>query len=201
MMMGSKTNTSAPEGPPDESSRFGFAISSTLTFRAVYEEYLDFVWASVRHLGVGTEAVEDVVQDVFIVIHAKLSTLRQPEALRSWIYGIARRVVSDHRRSSRSRNAACTKLSAEIDLRRPIQLSPHEIAERNGELDLLERALAKLDEPKREIFVMVEFLEMTVPEVAQALDIPLSSAYSRLRVARELFEQTLVRQRARNEEA
>jgi RNA polymerase sigma-70 factor (ECF subfamily) len=84
-------------------------------------------------------------------------------------------------------------------LRRPIQLSPHEIAERNGELDLLERVLAKLDEPKREIFVMVEFLEMTVPEVAQALEIPLSSAYSRLRVARELFEQTLTKQRARNE--
>jgi RNA polymerase sigma-70 factor (ECF subfamily) len=165
----------------------------------VYQEYLDFVWSSVRHLGVGTDAVEDVVQDVFIVIHAKLPTLRQPEALRSWIYGIARRVVSDHRRSSRSRTAASTKLGAEIDLRRPIQLSPHEIAERNGELDLLERVLAKLDEPKREIFVMVEFLEMTVPEVAQALEIPLSSAYSRLRVARELFEQTLTKQRARNE--
>jgi RNA polymerase sigma-70 factor (ECF subfamily) len=199
MMLGNKTNASAPEGSPDEDSRFGFAVSSPLTFRTVYEQYLDFVWSSVRHLGVGAEWVEDVVQDVFIVIHAKLPTLRQPEALRSWIYGIARRVVSDHRKSSRSRNAASTRLGAEIDLRSPIQLSPHEIAERNGELDLLERVLARLDEPRREIFVMVEFLEMTVPEVAQALDIPLSSAYSRLRVARELFEQTLARQRARNE--
>lgn len=199
MMLGNKTNASAPEGSPDEDSRFGFAASSSLTFRTVYEQYLDFVWSSVRHLGVGPESVEDVVQDVFIVIHAKLPTLRQPEALRSWIYGIARRVVSDHRKSTRSRKAANTRLGAEIDLRCPVQLSPHEIAERNGELDLLQRVLARLDEPKREIFVMVEFLEMTVPEVAQALDIPLSSAYSRLRVARELFEQTLARQRARNE--
>lgn len=198
-MIGTKSDASTPPGPPGESPGFAFGQASTLTFRSVYQEYLDFVWSSVRHLGVGTDAVEDVVQDVFIVIHAKLPTLRQPEALRSWIYGIARRVVSDHRRSSRSRTAASTKLGAEIDLRRPIQLSPHEIAERNGELDLLERVLAKLDEPKREIFVMVEFLEMTVPEVAQALEIPLSSAYSRLRVARELFEQTLTKQRARNE--
>ncbi|MBN2574240.1 MAG: sigma-70 family RNA polymerase sigma factor, partial [Deltaproteobacteria bacterium] len=51
----------------------------------------------------------------------------------------------------------------------------------------------ELDEPKREIFVMVEVLEMTVPEVVQALEIPLNTAYSRLRLARKLFEEALAR--------
>jgi RNA polymerase sigma-70 factor (ECF subfamily) len=63
-----------------------------------------------------------------------------------------------------------------------------DIAERNADLELIESLLAKLDEPKREVFVMVEILGMTVPEVAQALDMPLNTAYSRLRLARQSFE-------------
>jgi RNA polymerase sigma-70 factor (ECF subfamily) len=74
------------------------------------------------------------------------------------------------------------------------------MAERNAELELLESVLAELDEPKREIFVMVEVLEMTVPEVVQALEIPLNTAYSRLRMARQSFEEVLVRHEARSEE-
>ena len=58
------------------------------------------------------------------------------------------------------------------------------------------RVLAELDEPKREIFVMVEVLEMTVPEVVQALAIPLNTAYSRLRLARKLFEEALAKHEA-----
>jgi RNA polymerase sigma-70 factor (ECF subfamily) len=53
--------------------------------------------------------------------------------------------------------------------------------------------LAELDQPKREVFVMVEVLEMTVPEVALALEIPLNTAYSRLRLARKLFDEALAK--------
>ncbi len=65
------------------------------------------------------------------------------------------------------------------------------MAEMNAELGLLDRILAGLGEAKREVFVMVEVLGMTVPEVVQALAIPLGTAYSRLRVARLSFEKAL----------
>jgi RNA polymerase sigma-70 factor (ECF subfamily) len=74
------------------------------------------------------------------------------------------------------------------------------MAERNADLELLESVLAELDEPKREVFVMVEVLEMTVPEVGQALEIPLNTAYSRLRMARQSFENALAGQEAHDEE-
>jgi RNA polymerase sigma-70 factor (ECF subfamily) len=74
------------------------------------------------------------------------------------------------------------------------------MAERNDDLELLESVLAELDEPKREVFLMVEILEMTVPEVVQGLDIPLNTAYSRLRLARQDFEEALARHEARNQE-
>jgi RNA polymerase sigma-70 factor (ECF subfamily) len=170
------------------------------SFHAIYAQYFDFVWSSARHLGVGTDAVDDVVQDVFIVIHARLSTLQNPEALRSWIYGIVRRTVSDYRRSRRNRDAAGARLGTELKATGRQQPSPQDLAERNAELDLLETILAELDEPKREIFVMVEVLEMTVPEVVESLEIPLNTAYSRLRLARRLFEEVLARHEAASEE-
>jgi RNA polymerase sigma-70 factor (ECF subfamily) len=187
-MIGTKSKTAAPAIPPN-------AASDVPPFQAIYKQYLDFVWSSARHLGAGPDVIDDVVQDVFIVIHAKLATLQRPEALRSWIYGIVRRTVSDYRRSRRTRDAAGARLGAEPKSSHP---SPLDMAERNDDLSLLESVLAELDEPKREVFLMVEILEMTVPEVVQGLDIPLNTAYSRLRLARQDFEEALARHEARN---
>src|SRR6187402_3221006 len=72
-------------------------------FPAVYRDYFDFVWSCTRRLGVSAAATDDVVQEVFIVIHARLHTLERAEALRSWIYGVVRRVVSAHHRARRSK--------------------------------------------------------------------------------------------------
>ncbi len=170
------------------------------SFQAVYKQNFDFVWSSARHLGAAADAVDDVVQDVFIVIHGRLGTLQNPEALRSWIYGIVRRTVSDYRRSRRNRDAAGARLGAEVKSTGTCQPSPLDLVERSAELALLESVLAELDESKREIFVMVEVLEMTVPEVVQALEIPLNTAYSRLRLARKLFEEALAAHEAPNGE-
>ncbi len=199
-MTGSNSKADAPAIVPDADPDPGLSLSPVPTFQTIYKQYFDFVWSSARHLGAARDAIDDVVQDVFIVIHAKLATLRHPEALRSWIYGIVRRTVSDYRRSSRARDAAGARLGAEIKSIRPSQPSPLDMAERNAELDLLESVLADLDEPKREVFVMVEVLEMSVPEVVQSLEIPLNTAYSRLRMARQSFEEALARHEARDEE-
>jgi RNA polymerase sigma-70 factor (ECF subfamily) len=200
MMTGSNSKAEAPAILPYADPGPGLSPSAVPPFQAIYKQYFDFVWSSARHLGAARDAIDDVVQDVFIVIHSKLATLRNPEALRSWISGIVRRTVSDYRRSSRTRDAAGARLGAELKATRPSQPSPLDVAERNADLDLLESVLAELDEPKREVFVMVEVLEMTVPEVVQSLEIPLNTAYSRLRMARQSFEDALARHEARDEE-
>jgi RNA polymerase sigma-70 factor (ECF subfamily) len=166
-------------------------------FHAVYEQYFDFVWVSARHLGVAADAIDDVVQEVFIVIHARLHTVQRPESLRSWIYGVVRRTVSTHARSQRARDGAGV-LPAEGELTSP-QPTPFETTQKNAQLELLAKLLAELDEPKREVFTLVELEEMTVPEVADALEIPLNTAYSRLRAARLAFEAALARHEARRE--
>jgi RNA polymerase sigma-70 factor (ECF subfamily) len=166
------------------------------SFQTIYKQYVDFIWSSAGYLGAGSDIIDDVVQDVFIVIHSKLATLQRPEAMRSWIYGIVRRTLSEYRRSRRMRDSVGASLGAEP---RSSQTSPLDIVERRADLELIENLLAKLDGPKREVFVMVEILEMTVPEVVQALEIPMNTAYSRLRLARQTFEAGLARHEAREQ--
>jgi RNA polymerase sigma-70 factor (ECF subfamily) len=164
------------------------------SFPSVYRQYFGFVWSSARRLGVELDAMDDLVQEVFIVIHARLDTLEKPEALRSWIYGVVRRTVSTHRRARRARVVG---LDADIDA--PSQApTPLQQSESNQELALLQGLLEELDEPKREVFALVELEELSVPEAAEALEIPVNTAYSRLRAARQAFEAALARHEARH---
>lgn len=164
-------------------------------FDTLYDEYFGFVWTSARRLGVGTEAIDDVVQEVFIVIHAKLHTVRQPESLRSWIYGIVRRTVKSYRRAGQRRQSELS-MPPEQSTVAARQRSPLELTEQTSQLELLSSLLAGLTEAKREVFILAEIEEMTVPEIAAALDVPLNTAYSRLRHARQEFEAALARQLA-----
>lgn len=181
------------EAPPAQPSA---AAARAPAFSTVYQEYFDFVWSVVRRLGASPESVDDLVQEIFIVIYAKLDSLERPEALRSWIYGIARRTVSTHRRARRTTAGfGVATPGAEVVSLEP---TPLEQTEKQAGLELLGRLLAELDEPKREVFALVELEELSVPEVAEVLNIPLNTAYSRLRAARQSFEAALARHEARS---
>lgn len=162
-------------------------------FEVLYEQYFDFVWSSTRRLGVPPASVDDIVQEIFIVIHAKIHTLKQPESLRSWIYGIVRRTVSDHHRARRSRDASGVGLIAHQELEQALPRTPSDLSEQNDQVKLLWSLLEGLDATKREVFILVEIEELTAPEVAEALDLPLNTTYSRLRAARQAFEAALAR--------
>lgn len=160
------------------------------SLETIYRQYFDFIWASARRMGVSAASADDIVQEVFLVINARLHTLERPDAMRSWIYGIVRRTVLSYHRSQRVREAAGTPLSVQSQVAVP---TPIDLAERKDQIGLLWTLLQELDEAKREIFAMVELDELTVPEVAEILGIPLNTAYSRLRAARRAFEEALAR--------
>jgi RNA polymerase sigma-70 factor (ECF subfamily) len=142
--------------------------------------------------------MDDVVQEVFIVIHSRLHTVQHPEALRSWIYGVARRTVSGYHRARRVKEASGAALAVEPSAQ-PRPRTPLDVVEQNDQVMLLFNLLEELDEPKREVFSMVELDELTVPEIAEILEIPLNTAYSRVRAARQAFEEALARHSARSE--
>ncbi|MGC4068472.1 MAG: sigma-70 family RNA polymerase sigma factor [Polyangiaceae bacterium] len=162
-------------------------------FREVYRNYVGFIWACTRRMGVSEDEIDDVVQEVFIVINAKLETLEQPESLRSWIYGIIRRTVSTYRRARRAKAASAEALISESEMQYPQPPSPQELAEQSDQVKLLWQLLVKLDAPKREVFVLAELDEMTVPGIAAAIEVPVNTVYSRLRTARQELETALTK--------
>jgi RNA polymerase sigma-70 factor (ECF subfamily) len=167
------------------------------SFRAVYDEYFDFVWRCACRLGVPMDAIEDVVQETFMVVHARLGTLRSPEALRSWLYSVVRRTVSNYHRK-RYAQSAREDHETDLDRNEGIMLpSPLDLAVLSDDVKLLWSLLAELEPSKREVLVLVALAEMAVPEVAEALGIPPGTAYSRLRAARFEFQEALARHVAR----
>src|SRR3954463_12048644 len=99
----------------------------TQSFEEIYDEYVDFVWRSARRLGVDEGAVDDVVQQVFMVIYRRLADFAGHPSVKAWIFAIVVRVVRDYRRTMRRKSPhvfqPATDPETLIDLREP---EPHE---------------------------------------------------------------------------
>jgi RNA polymerase sigma-70 factor (ECF subfamily) len=168
-----------------------------LVFVEVYEEHFDFVWRSARRLGVSELHVDDVVQEVFLVVHRRLSEFEARSSLKTWLFAITRRIVSDYRRSARRKPSE------------PISFEPeaHESSAadaqltRNEDARVLYSLLEELDPEKREVFVLAELEQISGPEIAAALGENLNTVYARLRAARVAFEAAVARHQARNRRA
>jgi RNA polymerase sigma-70 factor, ECF subfamily len=186
LLMG-ETRSAAAESPSTADAR------GVPPFSVVYERHFDLVWAAARQLGVEPAAMDDVVQEVFVVIHARLGSLQQAELLRSWVYGVARRVISGYRRAQRSRVASGDRYAELVDWIEPMQQTPQELTELAERQRLLLRILSDVDSAKREVFVLAEIEGFTAPEIAEALELPLNTVYSRLRLARQAFQQAMAR--------
>jgi RNA polymerase sigma-70 factor, ECF subfamily len=165
-------------------------------FSVIYEQHFELVWSAARQLGIEPAAIDDVVQEVFVVIHARLGSLQHVESLRSWIYGVARRVISSYRRTQRTRIASGDRYAEVADWIEPLPPTPQDLTELAERQRLLLRILSELDQIKREVFVLAEIEGFTMPEIAEALELPLNTAYSRLRLARQAFQQALARHTA-----
>lgn len=165
-------------------------------FGVIYERHFELVWSAARQLGIEPAALDDVVQEVFVVIHGRLASLQHVESLRSWVYGVARRVISTYRRAQRSRIASGDRYAEVADWIEPLPATPQQLTELAERQRLLLRILNDLDVMKREIFVLSEVEGFTMPEIAEALELPLNTAYSRLRLARQAFQQALARHTA-----
>jgi RNA polymerase sigma-70 factor (ECF subfamily) len=168
-------------------------------FDAVYDACFGFAWRTALRLGVDESSVEDVVQEVFFVVHRKLPEFEGRSALNTWVYSIVLHVVRHHRRSLRRKDGHLAPLTeAHLDdLPDSRSAGPLAAAETREHVRRLDQLLHALDDEKREVFVLAHLEEMTAPEIADILGENVNTVYSRLRAAREQFEAALERQRAR----
>lgn len=149
-----------------------------------YEAHFDFVWRSLRRLGVPADMLEDAVQDVFVVAAKKIEQFEGRAKLRTWLFAIAQRVAQRKRRD-RFRHLRRNEAVAAEHQHAPRQ---DDTMAAKDAADTLSAMLDQLDDAQRLVFVLVEAEGMTAVEVAASLETNVNTVYSRLRSARKKMQ-------------
>lgn len=187
----------APEAPQSGIKSLVVARDPALVdrerqFRVVYDAHVAFVWRNLRRLGVMDRDVEDKCQEVFVVAHRRWAEfVDRGHGPRAWLFQIVLRVASDARRHRR-RHPVDPDGGIAQD-RQSMEAPQAEAVARKQALDLLDRALSAIDMGRRAVLVLHEIEQMTAPEIARTLELPLNTVYSRLRVARVELDAELAR--------
>jgi RNA polymerase sigma-70 factor, ECF subfamily len=165
-------------------------------FRALYEHFLPLVGRWVTRLGIPQEALDDVVQEIFLTIYGKIGQFEGRSPLRSWVFGVTIRVTRNFRRK---RTTGPAGEDGPIDAVADDVGDPEAVAEQTEALTLLQQILNELDVEKREVFVLAELEQLSAPEIATLLEISSNTVASRLRLAREEVRASWARAQARDE--
>ncbi|HEY3493864.1 MAG TPA: sigma-70 family RNA polymerase sigma factor, partial [Polyangiaceae bacterium] len=160
---------------------------------AVLDEHFDFVWRSLRRLGVPLSDLDDAAQEVFVVAARRLDDFVK-ERERAFLFGTASRVASTRRRGVRRHPEDA---SDTIDERANEELDPEELSELRLARPLLQEILDGMSEEMREVFLLSELEELPSREISELLEIPIGTVSSRLRTAREEFQAAVRRLSAR----
>jgi RNA polymerase sigma-70 factor, ECF subfamily len=165
-----------------------------MTLRDIYETHADFVWRTLRRLGVPEEDSHDALQDVFIAVQNHLHQFEGRSSLSTWIFTICRTAARDRRRRLAREQGRLVDVEVEhsIDLRANVERA----AEHNERVAILEVLLSGLEVEQRNVFILFEIEKMTGEEICEVLEVPLGTVYSRLQAARKAFRQALVRREA-----
>jgi len=158
------------------------AHQATPTLEQIFSEHASFVFRILRHLGVREADLDDLVQDVFLVARRRLTTLRADASARSWLFGIARRVASHHRRGMTRAERRVASMPAPLP-----DPDPEDELTRRDRVRFVHEFLGKLDERQRIALMLSDMEGMAAPEIASATGINVDTVYTRLRSARQAF--------------
>src|SRR5690606_12278766 len=153
--------------------------SAVDSFDDWYEGHFDYVWRSIRRLGVPDADVVDLAHDVFVLAWRRRHQLDPARPLRPWLFGVCFRMASAFRRRSWFRSLRHVVDGESADWRP----GPEQTTLLKAELETLNRALAHVPLKHRAVLVLHDFEETPASEVALALGIPLKTVYSRLDTA------------------
>ena len=142
------------------------------------------LWSYVRRVTGDDDAAAAVVLDAWVRIVRGITNLREPERLRAWLFGVARRAVMD-----RLRERYRTPPRLEVDA--TVIDTMTDTRELEEELALLETGLQTLPAVEREVLVLFYLRELSLNEIADVLAIPTGTIKSRLFRARNLLRARL----------
>jgi RNA polymerase sigma-70 factor, ECF subfamily len=151
-----------------------------------YQRELDYLLRTLERLSGRSPEVEDMAQEVFLVLRRTWRDYDQSRPLKPFLFGIAFRVASSHRRRF-WREIPYAVVESE-----DLAPSPDREVEASQARAIVLAALQKIPLPRRAVLVMHDLDHTSMQDIASALSIPLFTAYSRLRKARLELEQAIL---------
>jgi RNA polymerase sigma-70 factor, ECF subfamily len=160
--------------------------------RDAYQRELDYILRTLQRLGVDRHDVEDLAHEVYLVLRRTWHEYDPARALRSYIFGVAFRVASSHKRRH-WREVSFASLEA-------LDHAPHpdQALDSARARALVLASVQQIPLPRRVVIIMHDLDEIPIREVAATLGIPLFTTYSRLRKARREMEAALAHLRDRS---
>jgi len=160
-------------------------------FRSMVDAHFVTVWRALRHLGVPEVGADDGAQQVFLVAARRLDDIRAGGE-RQYLLAIALRVASEIRRALRRRREVPmdTPVSEPLCVA-TVDQQPEQALDNKRALAMLATCLEGMSEKLRDAFVLFELEELSAPEVARLLGVPVGTVASRVRLAREYIRESL----------
>jgi RNA polymerase sigma-70 factor (ECF subfamily) len=180
-----------PSGASDAASP-----SHALRLKQIATDEYRFIWRLLRRIGVAPRAVDDAAQQVFVVLSQKIARV-ETGLERAFLVQTALRVAMSIRRDHAQRREEF--VDERLDDVRDLAPLPDASAEATQQRMHLDSILDAIPRDLRTVFVLYELEELDLPEIASLLAIPLGTATSRLRRAREAFSREASRLRKRLE--
>jgi RNA polymerase sigma-70 factor, ECF subfamily len=188
-------NPAEPSCQPLVHSPLALSVSPTKRrvdagwIRELVAEHHRFIWRLLARLGVRDSDLDDTVQQVFMVLVQRKDLELEAGSERSFLFGVALKVVRTYRRTLARRREANCPPPEQIDP----GVSPEALAEKHRALSLLDEILESMPMDLRLPFVLFELDDMSTSAIAEMLGIPSGTVASRLRRAREWFERRVKR--------
>ena len=161
-----------------------------------YQLHAPFIARVIEKLTGAGPHVDDLLQETFIVAHKKRNDFEKRSALRTWLYGIAKNLCMHHKRGLARFLNFKEKLQS---MPNSVSSTPDQTLEVSRELQLAESVITSMSFKQREVFVLYELEEMEGPEIAELLNIPIGTVWTRLHKARQVFQSKLEKKRMREQ--
>jgi RNA polymerase sigma-70 factor, ECF subfamily len=160
-----------------------------LRLRAMVAKHGEGVWKFLRSLGLPEWDADDALQEVVLVAARKLEEIR-PGSEQAYLMSTAYKVALASRRA---RTRRTDDADAELETARDDRPLPDSMLEQKQARELLERVLGAMSLELRAVFVLYELDALTMSEISSLLELAPGTVASRLRRAREDFDERVSR--------